>query len=116
MNRAQKRNDPDGLTNEQKLKINTEMKFLEQFLVVWDINKEHFKEGKMKFIQNFVDSIEAYEDLQKTGTDPQRAKFILLTSLKNSLIETYRGMNNGDVFIGRGDWARDVGSNEQIEN
>lgn len=101
MNRQQRRSPrADGLTNEQALKINSELKFLEQFLVVWDINKER-KTNSSDFLKYFEDSINAYDDLQSSGTDSQRAKFILLTSLKTSLVDQYKGVSDAVIDIGR---------------
>lgn len=76
-----------SLSNEAKLKINSEMDFLVRFLAVYDFSRGQVShEG---FLKPFLAAIMAYDDMIGAGSSPDRAKAILCENLKRTLVGHY---------------------------
>lgn len=76
-----------SLSNEAKLKINSEMDFLVRFLTVYD-----FARGQAtheEFFKPFAAALMAYDDMLNNGSSPDRAKAVLCENLKRTLVGIY---------------------------
>lgn len=75
------------LTDEQKAKINQTMKFIEGACAQWDMVK--LKGHKVEnFIQIFAGTLMEYDTmLTKHQMEPDRAKFLLMVKIRESLVD-----------------------------
>lgn len=76
---------PDQLlSNSTKLKINAEIKFMQDYFERVDSSIDHGLSKEM-FLTSFSVLYDHYLDLQKHGSDRERAKTVLMMGLKNEL-------------------------------
>lgn len=86
----------DGLENSDKLKINTEIKWMEALLdkidATLDLPMNAKTDKKSLFMSSFSALWDNYNDMLKTGSPRPRAKFVMLESLKKDLARQYLAM------------------------
>lgn len=85
------------LTNDQKEYIDAKLYCLHDTLEMIDgslnLTKGDLKTAKEYFIKTFEQTFNDYYELLKAGSQPDRAKFILKKSLRDTLVKLLTGEN-----------------------
>lgn len=78
---------PKVLSNEMKLKINGELKFLQDYLV--RVEKAAIQKSTEQFFQSLIQTAGWYSELRKNGSPPERAQAVLMMGLRKEIERMY---------------------------